>query len=116
LNSILFFFFSFFEKKNKMPVSLVLFVKKSKTETETETELLGTYIVNTNALRWTDITGLFGLHGIIQVEKIRVKSLTFETIANEKDWPEVLFELNFDIEDYKKYVSEPLQVEVTFFL
>jgi hypothetical protein len=70
-------------------------------------EHLGRYLVDTNALSWADIVGLFGLHGLNPVA-LRVTTQSFASIGREANWPFFLDEIEVTREEVA-----PSLVEIT---
>ena len=70
-------------------------------------ERLGRYLVDTNALQWTDVTGLFGLHGLNPVA-LRVTTQSFASIGREANWHYIVDEIEVEREE-----MAPGLVEIT---
>lgn len=70
-------------------------------------ERLGRYLVDTNALSWADIIGLFGLHGLNPVA-LRVTTQSFASIGREANWHHIIDEIEVEREE-----MAPSLVEIT---
>ena len=70
-------------------------------------ERLGRYLVDTNALQWSDIIGLFGLHGLNPVA-LRVTTQSFASIGREANWHYIIDEIEVTREEVA-----PSLVEIT---
>lgn len=68
-------------------------------------ERLGRYLVDTNALHWADIVGLFGLHGL-NPAALRVTTQSFASIGREANWHYIVDEIDVEREEMAPRIVE----------